>query len=249
MPFTPAHPAIVLPFLKARYVSATGLVMGSVAPDFEYFFKLSVDSHHSHTLPGIVYFDIPVVILLSFLFHLIVKKNLIENLPVWFQCRFHDTLMVDFKTYFRNHYFIFIISAGLGAASHIFWDGFTHENGFFVQALPIYDDTVVPYQGARYPLFYALQHVSTAVGLCAVAIYVIVKKNKSIVQVNPPHLRYWVSVLVMTGLVVTIRFLIKNSDYNIGNLVVSCISGFCLALILAGFITFKKASVDSRLHG
>src|SRR5690348_4996229 len=151
MPFTPAHPAIVLPFLKARYVSATALVMGSMAPDFEYFFKLSVHSHHSHTLAGIFYFNIPVVILLSFLFHRVVKKNLIENLPPRLQRSFHDVLMLDFKRYFAEHYVVFIISAVLGAASHIFWDAFTHENGFFVQELSVYDGTVVPYDGVRYP--------------------------------------------------------------------------------------------------
>ena len=98
MPFTPAHPAIVLPFLKIKpeRVSATALVIGSIAPDFEYFFKMSVSGQHSHTLLGILYFDIPVTIGLAFLFHGVVKRNLIANLPAFFQYRFQPILQLEF---------------------------------------------------------------------------------------------------------------------------------------------------------
>ena len=38
MPFTFAHPAAVIPFCKKhQYVSVTALVLGGMAPDFEYF--------------------------------------------------------------------------------------------------------------------------------------------------------------------------------------------------------------------
>ena len=83
MPFTPAHPAIVLPFLKLRYFSATGLVVGCMTPDFEYFFKMSVDAIHSHSTAGLFYFDLPVTLILSVVFHQFVKSNFIQNLPLY----------------------------------------------------------------------------------------------------------------------------------------------------------------------
>jgi len=249
MPFTPAHSAIVLPFLRSRYCSATGLIVGSIAPDFEYFFKLSVSSVHSHTLAGIFYFDIPVVLLLSLVFHLVVKKNLIMNLPIFLQVRFQDTLLLDYRKYLFTHYIVFLISAGVGAASHIFWDSFTHETGFFVQNLPVYDGTVVPYAGARYPLFYALQHLSTVVGLLILTAYIVCKKAQSTALVSRPNILYWVLIVAISLIVVAIRFVIKSSDYIIGNLVVSSITGVCVALILSGFITFKNVSVEAREHG
>src|SRR5687767_3554001 len=126
MPFTPAHPAVVLPLLRSKWLSATGLIMGSVAPDFEYFFKLSVSSLHSHTLPGLLYFDLPVTLLLSIAFHQVVKQNLIRNTPAFLQRRFQDTLDFDFIRFLTNHWLIFTVSAIIGSASHIFWDGFTH---------------------------------------------------------------------------------------------------------------------------
>src|SRR5688572_28164127 len=155
MPFTPAHPAIILPFIRSRYFSATGLIAGSMSPDFEYFFKMSVSSMHSHTVAGLFYFDLPVTILISLVFHLVVKKNLIYNLPLFLQKKIQALLEIDFIKYLREHAWIFVISALLGAASHILWDSFTHNNSFFVRTLPFYKGTHVPLGGARYPLWYA----------------------------------------------------------------------------------------------
>src|SRR5687768_15085868 len=115
MPFTPAHAAIILPLVKLRRMSATGLIIGSMAPDFEYFFKVSVSSVHSHTWWGLLYFDIPVVFCLSLVFHLMVKQNLINNLPAFLQRRFQDTLHFDFLGYFKQYWAWFILSAAIGA--------------------------------------------------------------------------------------------------------------------------------------
>lgn len=40
MPFTAAHPAITLPFVhrNPKYVSASALIIGRIAPDFELVF-------------------------------------------------------------------------------------------------------------------------------------------------------------------------------------------------------------------
>jgi len=238
MPFTPAHPAIILPLLKARRLSATGLIVGSTAPDFEYFFKFSVSSQFSHTWWGILYFNIPVAVLLSVVFHFFVKQNLINNFPDFLRARFQDTLAFDFKSYLSANFLFFVLSAALGAASHIFWDSFTHEHGYFVNVLPFYKDTIVPYDGARYPLFYALQHLSTVVGLLLVTVYILLKKKVSIGAEDHSLYRYWIFVVLVTAVVVFIRFSIHSSDLIIGNVIVSSISGFCIALVVAGLIPF-----------
>src|SRR5262245_38934596 len=137
MPFTAAHPAIILPLIRSRYFSATALIAGSIAPDFEYFFKMSVSSVYSHTVAGLFYFDLPVVVFISLLFHLVVKKNLISSLPLFFQQKFQPILELDFLDYVKRHPWIFVSSALVGAASHILWDRFTHNNSF-TQSLPFY---------------------------------------------------------------------------------------------------------------
>lgn len=250
MPFTAAHPAIILPFLKVRYVSATALVIGSTAPDFEYFFQMAVNSRHSHALAGIFYFDLPVTFLLGWLFHAIVKKNFIGNLPVFLQCRLQDTLYAKTSNILFKRGMVFAFSAVVGAASHIFWDGFTHNNTYFTNTLPFYRGTYIPYGGVRYPLFYALQHISSIVGLVVIAIYLLMRKPSSAPSLQKPRLMYWIALVLITTSTVWLRFTIQVSDLEIGNFVVSVVSGLCLAAILCGLINFRNLPFRSAgAHG
>lgn len=246
MPFTPAHPAVVLPFLRSKYVSATGLVLGSMSPDFEYFFKFTVSSHHSHSLGGLFYFDLPVTLLLSYVFHLYVKKNLIDNLPAYFQCRFQIVRQVNFKLIIKQHLFALLLSALAGAATHLLWDAFTHNNTFITGSLSIYKQVRIPYEGVNYPLFYALQHISTAVGLFVILLYILLMKPDPACVVKNPKVSYWVSLSGITALIAYLRFLIHSSDYQIGNLIVTIISGFCIALLICGLLNFGTINHESR---
>jgi len=239
MPFTPAHPAILLPIIRWRYASATALIIGSMAPDFEYFFRMSVKGTHGHTLWGMLYFDLPVTFLLAWLFHGVVKRNAIHNMPVILQRKFQDTLALDFMPYFKRHAIIFAASALVGTASHLLWDSFTHNNGYFARELPIYRGTYVPYDGVNYPLFYALQNISTGVGLTIVLIYVMMIKPAADAVTYKPRNIYWILLVFITGAVVAVRFMVKP-DYTLGNSVVCTISGLLLALVLCGLINFRN---------
>lgn len=213
-----------------------------MSPDFEYFFKMSVSGIHSHTKAGLLYFDLPVTILLSLLFHQLVKGNLIGNSPIFFQRRFQDTLNFNFLNYLKNNWFIFLFSALLGAASHIFWDSFTHNNRFFVrQFSEIYQTTSVPFNGATYPLFYVLQQISTVVGMLVVTLYVILKKPVGDAETVAPRISYWLLVFAIAVVVLRIRFFIHPSDYNLGNVVVTGITGLMIGVVCCGFINFKNS--------
>jgi len=246
MPFTPAHPAIILPLIRSRYFSATGLIAGSMSPDFEYFFKMSVSSVHSHTVAGLLYFDLPVTILISLLFHLLVKKNLIYNLPSFIQKKFQALLEMDFIKYLKEHFWIFLISALLGAASHVFWDSFTHNNSFFVRTLPFYKGTHIPFEGVRYPLWYALQQISTWIGLTVVLIYVLLMRQFPTRSNSRQKFLYWFTIGTITIVITWIRFVISPLGTDIGNLIVSIISGLLLAVVCCGFINFKRTNIDQE---
>jgi hypothetical protein len=246
MPFTPAHSAIILPFIRSMYFSATGLIAGSMSPDFEYFFKMSVNSVHSHTVAGLLYFDLPVTILISLVFHLVVKKNLIYNLPLFLQKKFQALLEVDFIKYIREHAWIFVLSALLGAASHIFWDSFTHNNSFFVRTLPFYEGTHVPWEGVKYPLWYALQHISTAVGLTIVVVFILSMRSWQVHSYSRQKFLYWFTLATITIFVTWVRFVLRPIGSDIGNLIVSIISGLLLALVCCGFIKFKRTNIPQE---
>jgi hypothetical protein len=244
MPFTPAHVSMVLPLLriKPQHVSATALVIGSMAPDFEYFLKMSVSGVYGHTLLGIFYFDVPIAIVLALLFHGLIKKNLISNLPAFFQYRFHDLVSLDFRAHLKSHYWVVIISAGIGSFTHIIWDAFTHNDGFFVQRISLYKYVYIPFNGVRYPLFYALQHLSTMVGLSILIWYICLMKPHEKILVSRPSFGYWALVLLISCGVVFLRFSFNRQSLNLGNFVVSSISAILVALLLSGFVKFKSIS-------
>jgi hypothetical protein len=243
MPFTPAHAAAVLPFIYFRSLSATALVIGSFAPDFEYFFKMSVESRYSHTLGGIFYFDLPVVLILSIVFHHTVREPLLANLPAFLQKRIVNSERVEYLTYIKTKPIAFLVAAVIGAGSHVFWDGFTHADGFFVKNLGFYQGAYIPFQGVNYPLWYALQHISTAVGLTLLCIFIFSKRPVHN-RLPPPKFGYWFVVLLISIAVVLLRFQLAPSDYNLGNFVVTGISGFCLGLIAAGVIIGYKTTIN-----
>jgi len=133
MPFTFSHPAIVLPLIKARLnLSATALIIGSMIPDFEYFIRMKDRSTYSHTLTGVFWFDIPLALLVCFIYHLIVRNSLFDNLPSFLKDRFSVYKRFDWSKYFLRHWAIVLVSIIIGAVSHILWDGVTHNTMFFV---------------------------------------------------------------------------------------------------------------------
>lgn len=243
MPFTLAHSAAVLPFVRSKYFSATGLVIGTMAPDFEYFLRMNVQGIYGHTILGVFYFDVPVSILLAFVFHSVAKRNLIDNLPVFFQSRFQEIRNSDFTAYFKEHKLIFVLSVIFGTATHIIWDGFTHDRQFFVQALPsIYKNRTVDFMDVDYPLWYALQYISTAVGLLAFTIYVFMMKPIAGVF-NRPRFIYWVLLVVIMAIILYVRlqFRIMNEKYVV--IVITIVSSFCIGITILGLISFKKRNV------
>jgi len=137
MPFTFAHPAIVLP-LKIKWkdhFNLTALVLGSMAPDFEYFVKMRIESKIGHSFIGFIVFDLPLVIIISLVFHFIVKNTLILHLPEkvnsFIRQDKEDSLFKKGK-WFRG-ILIFIYSAIIGMFSHTLWDAFTHEYAILFQ--------------------------------------------------------------------------------------------------------------------
>jgi hypothetical protein len=146
MPFTFSHPALIVPFLYARkhyqWISATGLIIGSMAPDAEKFFRLKLASQHSHTVASIFYFSCPVSLGLAFLFHWLVRRPLIAHVPALLHQRLSKYADFSWPSYCRQHPWGVLFSILLGSALHLFWDSFTHDNTVLTSAVPYADDLV-----------------------------------------------------------------------------------------------------------
>lgn len=231
MPFTFAHPLAVLPFLNKRYFSATGLVMGSIAPDFEHFLKMRSDSVHSHTLAGLFYFDVPMSCLLALFFHQVLKESLLSNSPSFLQTRLVEVRQFNFLHFFKQHYWIFLYSALFGSSTHLVWDSFTHSGGFMANQIPVIMSTRIHFQGVNYPLWYSLQNISSLVGISCLVLYVLSLRPKQ-VPTTKPSLRFWLIVLMVTSLAFYLRYVFGHRMSE-GNMVVALISAFLLGLFTA----------------
>ncbi|HEX8019625.1 DUF4184 family protein [Mucilaginibacter sp.] len=233
MPFTFAHPAIVLPLdnLKTRWFSLTGLIAGAVVPDFEYFIRMRIYSVYSHTIMGLFRFDIPLGILLAFLFHNIVRNNLYDNLPAVLSKRLSPYKTFNWNNHFKKHWPVVLLSIFIGACSHLFLDAFTHPAGYFVKLFPaIFNKTII----AAIPLYKILQHSFTLIS----SIYIIYYFRRMPVsqQTGQPVSKYWILVTIFTAIVIAFRFWIMPDYRIIANVVVSVISAFLLAIIIVPII-------------
>ncbi len=243
MPFTFAHPAIVLPVkgISPRFFSLTGLVIGSMTPDFEYFIRMKILTRYSHTFGGLFWFDIPLGLVLCFLYHQFVRDTLLQNLPHSFQIRLAGFQHFDWNGYFRKNWLVVVTSVFLGAASHLFWDSFTHNHGFFVRRIPFLR-TRFELAGLHFQTSEILQHFSTLVGRAFIVFWVVRLPVDRTVK-SKPDIRYWVWVLLLSSVITMLRF-INAIDYRFyGNIVVTAISAFMIALIVVPLfqkLVFKK---------
>lgn len=244
MPFTFAHPIVVLPFLKRKYFSATGLIVGSIVPDFEYFLKMSAGGQHGHTLAGMFYFDLPLSFVLALVFHSFIKETFLDNCPTFLQNRFVDLRQFNFKAYLKEHYWIFMYSVLLGAGTHLMWDSFTHSGGFMVTQVEFLYKTKVPFQGVRYPLWYSLQHFFSVSGLIIMIVYVVSMKSQQAVYQSPSWL-FWMFLATVTSLTFYLRY-IFGPAMNEGNSVVAFVSAFFIGLFVAVFV-FRRFTKSPKL--
>jgi hypothetical protein len=238
MPFTFSHPAIILPFATLRHLSLSALVVGSLTPDFEYFVKMKLSGRYSHSLEGMFVLDFPLAIGLALIFHQVVKKPLIDNLPAYFNTRLKPLRDVDFPGYIARHPIAFGICLLVGIGSHLLWDSFTHANSYFVDHIAFLSTPVVMDGLPQVPFFRYLQHLSTAVG--AICIFLFFHHLPASDEKTIPGLKFWIITFTVAGISFAVRSFFSFEYF--GDLVTSVIS--------AGFIGVIVASLFTRLsHG
>ncbi|TXK46808.1 DUF4184 family protein [Pontibacter qinzhouensis] len=235
MPFTFSHPAIVLPFCRfgRGWFSLTGLVIGSMAPDFEKFLKMGQGNTYSHTLLGILWFNLPISILIALLFHEVVRNPLIESLPNILRSRLSRYKRFDWVVHFNRHYKSVVVSIILGALTHLLWDAFTHKHSFVADMVPLLKQKHV-YWGFRMPVYLVLQLISSLVGL----LYILFFMYRLPVSELPerrsfsPWL-YWLLVLCVMALAMAVRFWVEMT--HVMDFIFTTIAAFLLGIVIASF--------------
>jgi hypothetical protein len=244
MPFTFSHPAAVLPLTSRKLkLSATGLIIGSMAPDFEYFLRMTDRSRFSHTLTGAFWFDLPIAILLCFLYHLIVRNPLFDNLPPFLKERMIIYKKFQWDRYFSGHWIIVCFSILIGVFTHLLWDDITHETKFFVQKQPELSNLMhvgtVNLAGYNF-----LQFASSLFGGLIVIIAILTLKKHPYVHKEIDY-KYWALVIIIFLCIMGMRFFAGLNIHDHRPVIVSMISGLIIALILTPILLSRQTTVES----
>lgn len=240
MPFTFSHPAIILPLQRflGRWFSLTGLVIGSMVPDFEYFIRMKSLSIYSHTLKGLLWFDLPLGLLLCFVFHNLVRNSLFSHLPHFLNSRLSNFKRFSWNSYFQKNWLIVIVSVLIGALSHLLWDQFTHENTYIYKLYSILDKNVaIP--DSTIEDYEILQGLSSFIGGLAVFFSILQLPVTDKVK-RPFYFSYWYRILIIMAAVITIRYFTGLKIIEFREVLVNLIASFFLAIVLTGLFLRKQ---------
>jgi len=200
MPFTLAHPAAVLPFLRTRLVFSA-LVAGSIAPDLEYFLRMTTSDPVGHSLPGIFWFTVPAGLVALAVWHWVLKRPLVDLLP-----EAHRRKLLPYCGPFHfgppRRFLLIALSVFLGALTHVGWDSFTHSTGYFPRNYPALQEDAVRLPYMTLPWTRTLQHLSTAVGFTVLGIAYLLwfRRAREESHAGPSPLPGWARVSIIAGL-------------------------------------------------
>ena len=133
MPFTVSHAAAVLPLhrFSKHKLPLTALMVGSMAPDFGYFFSHEASRALTHSFAGLFIFALPAGLLVWLFYVAILEKATITLLSDRWHTRFAHTDAITPSLIARAS-----IAIVLGAVTHVLWDAFTHRGTFVTDAFP-----------------------------------------------------------------------------------------------------------------
>ncbi|MCH8629189.1 DUF4184 family protein [Arsenicicoccus piscis] len=228
MPFTLAHPAAVLP-LRRTGLPMLALVAGSVAPDLVLFVHVGVSYHQTHSLVGVLTWDVLIGVLLAAAWVWLLWGPLVDAAPG----SLRDRLPHPHRTGPR-WWLIAVPTFAIGAATHVLWDSFTHVDGWWVQRAQWLRDGTPP-------VYKLSQYASGAVGLAiiAVACWMLLRRRPVVPVARVlPRLAPWVwgapLIAVGAATVLALReFAVQPTwpiEYRIYYLVVMTLSAAATAL-------------------
>ncbi|MFD0164343.1 DUF4184 family protein [Streptomyces decoyicus] len=181
MPFTLSHAAAVLPAIRRTGAArgplvASALVAGSFAPDMTYYADTLVPGamefgEVTHSLPGVLTVDVLVTAALVGGW-LLLREPLLALLPRAWRSPVHTLLRGrPWKPRGPGELAAlvgwFLLSAVLGAASHVVWDAFTHPGRWGTRLVPGLDG-----MAGGLPVCTYLQYGTSALALTAMGWFV-----------------------------------------------------------------------------
>lgn len=234
MPFTIAHVAVIYPFRRLRInISTTAFITGTIVPDVEGFFMMRHIRDIGHQWIGIFLFDIPLGLVLCYLFHHFVKLFLLMNSPGFFRQQY---LKSNWSGCSRNNYLLIIFSLLMGILSHFLLDGFTHRDGLFIHVFPLLLSKIVMLS-FEIPVYFFLQIAFSIIGLFIIIKMILVENLNVYFNVFVTYASYHLTVLSSTTVLIFLLRLFIWPSYDSSLDILKCLVGaFMYSLLLISFI-------------
>ncbi|MET7525713.1 DUF4184 family protein [Streptomyces sp900116325] len=217
MPFTLSHAAAVLPVVRRNGTArgplfASALVAGSFAPDMTYYADTAIPGamefgQVTHAVWGVFTVDVLITAAVVALW-LLLREPLVALLPGAWQGRVHTFVRGERRGPWgvRDGAW-FVVSAVIGAGTHVVWDAFTHHDRWGTRLVPVLSENV-----GGFPLFQCVQYGSSAVALTLLAWFTASGLRRTGARPVPPsvpaldHRARWcagalLSVCVLLGIV------------------------------------------------
>ena len=168
MPFTLSHPVAAVPLKKylGQYGGLSALFIGAMVPDFVYMLPQEFVYHYrltSHSIMGLFKVCLPMGVLFFYLYHLLMAPAIVAVFPDILRRKLPEHLCQGQCPPMHNGHII-IVSLLIGAATHIIWDAFTHENAI-PQYIEFLRTPLMTLDNWQIMPFRVLQHLSTVLGL------------------------------------------------------------------------------------
>jgi hypothetical protein len=133
-------------------------MIGSMAPDFGYFFSHSASRAVTHSVGGLFTFSLPVGLLVWLFYVAVLEKATITLLPDRWHTRFAHTDAITPRLIA-----LACVALLLGAVTHLVWDDFTHRFTWSTDHFPF---LAGPTPGFSWlPVYHLLHGLSSVVGL------------------------------------------------------------------------------------
>lgn len=169
MPWTFAHPAAALLVHRfgRRSLPLSGLVVGSLSPDFGYYVGAFDVATQAHALRGTLTICLPSACLLLVVL-LRLRAFLVAPLP-----QPHRAAIAGLPTpslWPLGHFAGMGGAIWIGALTHVAWDAFTHAGGPMVSISAPLREELFEISGRRFATYTLLQHAGTLFGIAVVGV-------------------------------------------------------------------------------
>src|SRR5580700_2973095 len=248
MPYTISHVAAVVPFsrLLARFRMLSAVVIGSMVPDFGYLLPKYPPRFETHSAIALVTFCLPMGMLLYWVFQWLMKTPLLSVLPDQAYARWQPYAAPASMASLRQ-WVLAACGVLLGAAVHLVWDAFTHEESRGTRMFPELADPLFVH-GHLVTGASILQELSSLVGLLivlgAIAYALRDSGHAAVLPRVLSHLerRTWVLVFAVVTLGLCVEFTILEQPPHhfhliwIGIVAIALLRALALAALLVSLL-------------